>query len=82
MVTYDLPAVFDYVSKQTGQKIDYVGHSLVRYHINIICKYATQQLEQNLDPILSVIFSNWNWRFIWVIFAHLCYKPLLRERQR
>ncbi|KAG4912230.1 hypothetical protein AAZX31_19G064400 [Glycine max] len=28
MVTYDLPAVFDYVSKQTGQKIDYVGHSL------------------------------------------------------
>ncbi|KAL9323675.1 hypothetical protein ACSQ67_008532 [Phaseolus vulgaris] len=28
MVTYDLPAIFNYVSKQTGQKINYVGHSL------------------------------------------------------
>ncbi|CAJ1947624.1 unnamed protein product [Sphenostylis stenocarpa] len=28
MVTYDLPAIFDYVSNQTGQKINYVGHSL------------------------------------------------------
>ncbi|XP_028771389.1 LOW QUALITY PROTEIN: triacylglycerol lipase 2-like [Neltuma alba] len=28
LVTYDLPAVFDYVASQTGQKINYVGHSL------------------------------------------------------
>ncbi|XP_020238028.1 triacylglycerol lipase 2 [Cajanus cajan] len=28
MVTYDLPAIFDYVSNQTGQKINFVGHSL------------------------------------------------------
>ncbi|CAL0323265.1 unnamed protein product [Lupinus luteus] len=28
LVTYDLPAVFDYVFKETGQKINYVGHSL------------------------------------------------------
>lgn len=29
LVTFDLPAVFDLVYKETGQKIDYVGHSLV-----------------------------------------------------
>ncbi|KEH22048.1 putative triacylglycerol lipase [Medicago truncatula] len=28
LVIYDLPAVFDYVFSQTGQKINYVGHSL------------------------------------------------------
>ncbi|PON95348.1 Alpha/beta hydrolase, predicted [Trema orientale] len=28
LVTFDLPAVFDHVYKETGQKIDYVGHSL------------------------------------------------------
>ncbi|GMN19941.1 hypothetical protein TIFTF001_049967 [Ficus carica] len=28
LVTFDLPAVFDLVYKETGQKIDYVGHSL------------------------------------------------------
>ncbi|TKY46396.1 Triacylglycerol lipase 2 [Spatholobus suberectus] len=28
MVTYDLPSIFDYVSNHTGQKINYVGHSL------------------------------------------------------
>ncbi|ESR60341.1 triacylglycerol lipase 2 [Citrus sinensis] len=28
LVAYDLPAVFDHVYKQTGQKIHYVGHSL------------------------------------------------------
>ncbi|XP_054799957.1 triacylglycerol lipase 2 isoform X2 [Prosopis cineraria] len=28
LVDYDLPAVFDYVFSQTGQKINYVGHSL------------------------------------------------------
>ncbi|TKY63079.1 Triacylglycerol lipase 2 [Spatholobus suberectus] len=28
LVSYDLPAVFDYVFSQTGQKINYVGHSL------------------------------------------------------
>ncbi|XP_057445669.1 triacylglycerol lipase 2-like [Lotus japonicus] len=28
LVTYELPAIFDYVSNQTGQKINYVGHSL------------------------------------------------------
>ncbi|KAJ1391590.1 AB-hydrolase lipase domain [Sesbania bispinosa] len=28
MVTYDLPAIFDYVSNQTGQKMNYLGHSL------------------------------------------------------
>ncbi|KAH7577208.1 hypothetical protein ACOSQ2_001988 [Xanthoceras sorbifolium] len=28
LVAYDLPAVFDYVYSQTGQKINYVGHSL------------------------------------------------------
>ncbi|KAI4350526.1 hypothetical protein L6164_004975 [Bauhinia variegata] len=28
IVTYDLPAVFDYVYSQTGQKINYIGHSL------------------------------------------------------
>ncbi|KAJ1397039.1 Alpha/Beta hydrolase fold [Sesbania bispinosa] len=28
LVTYDLPAVFDYVSNQTGQKINFVGQSL------------------------------------------------------
>ncbi|OIW14448.1 hypothetical protein TanjilG_15361 [Lupinus angustifolius] len=28
LVAYDLPAVFDYVFKETGQKINYVGHSL------------------------------------------------------
>ncbi|GMY13106.1 Triacylglycerol lipase 2 [Fagus crenata] len=28
LVTFDLPAVFDFVYGQTGQKIDYVGHSL------------------------------------------------------
>ncbi|KAI9121571.1 hypothetical protein K1719_008604 [Acacia pycnantha] len=28
LVTKDLPAVFDYVANQTGQKINYVGHSL------------------------------------------------------
>ncbi|KAL2335192.1 hypothetical protein Fmac_016405 [Flemingia macrophylla] len=28
MATYDLPAIFDYVSNQTGQKINFVGHSL------------------------------------------------------
>ncbi|KAI5446462.1 triacylglycerol lipase 2 [Lathyrus oleraceus] len=28
LVTYDLPAVFDYVYIQTGEKINYVGHSL------------------------------------------------------
>ncbi|XP_054805522.1 triacylglycerol lipase 2-like [Prosopis cineraria] len=27
LVSYDLPAVFDYVFNQTGQKINYVGHS-------------------------------------------------------
>ncbi|KAK4846066.1 hypothetical protein QYF36_012629 [Acer negundo] len=28
LVAYDLPAVFDYVHNHTGQKINYVGHSL------------------------------------------------------
>lgn len=28
LVTYDLPAVFDFVYNQTGQKSNYVGHSL------------------------------------------------------
>ncbi|KAI4348299.1 hypothetical protein L6164_009035 [Bauhinia variegata] len=28
IVTYDLPAIFDYVYSQTGQKINYVGHSM------------------------------------------------------
>ncbi|KAJ7974784.1 Lipase [Quillaja saponaria] len=28
LVSYDLPAVFDYVYGQTGQKVHYVGHSL------------------------------------------------------
>ncbi|XP_022154145.1 triacylglycerol lipase 2 [Momordica charantia] len=28
LVAYDLPAVFDHVSQETGQKIHYVGHSL------------------------------------------------------
>ncbi|TXG54845.1 hypothetical protein EZV62_020101 [Acer yangbiense] len=28
LVAYDLPAVFDYVYTHTGQKINYVGHSL------------------------------------------------------
>lgn len=28
LVTYDLPAVFDHVTQQTGQKTHYVGHSL------------------------------------------------------
>ncbi|XP_062105464.1 triacylglycerol lipase 2-like [Humulus lupulus] len=28
LVTFDLPAVFDHVYKETGQKINYVGHSL------------------------------------------------------
>ncbi|GAV64288.1 Abhydrolase_1 domain-containing protein/Abhydro_lipase domain-containing protein [Cephalotus follicularis] len=28
LVTYDLPAVFDFVYSKTGQKINYVGHSL------------------------------------------------------
>ncbi|KAE9599539.1 putative triacylglycerol lipase [Lupinus albus] len=27
LVAYDLPAVFDYVSNKTGQKINYIGHS-------------------------------------------------------
>jgi lysosomal acid lipase/cholesteryl ester hydrolase len=30
LVSFDLPAIFDFVFGQTGQKIDYVGHSLVR----------------------------------------------------
>ncbi|KAK7257045.1 hypothetical protein RIF29_30730 [Crotalaria pallida] len=29
LVAYDLPAVFDYVFKETGQKINYVGRFLV-----------------------------------------------------
>lgn len=28
LVSYDLPATFDFVFSQTGQKIDYVGHSM------------------------------------------------------
>ncbi|KAL5080616.1 hypothetical protein RYX36_009037 [Vicia faba] len=28
LVTYEMPAIFDFVSKETGQKIHYVGHSL------------------------------------------------------
>ncbi|XP_062151613.1 triacylglycerol lipase 2-like isoform X1 [Alnus glutinosa] len=28
LVSFDLPAIFDFVYGQTGQKIDYVGHSL------------------------------------------------------
>ncbi|XP_057437495.1 triacylglycerol lipase 2-like isoform X2 [Lotus japonicus] len=28
LISYDLPAVFDYVTNKTGQKINYVGHSL------------------------------------------------------
>ncbi|KAF8390620.1 hypothetical protein HHK36_025147 [Tetracentron sinense] len=28
LVAYDLPATFDFVYRQTGQKMDYVGHSL------------------------------------------------------
>ncbi|XP_057437499.1 triacylglycerol lipase 2-like [Lotus japonicus] len=28
LISYDLPAVFDYVFSKTGQKINYVGHSL------------------------------------------------------
>ncbi|KAJ9152743.1 hypothetical protein P3X46_026275 [Hevea brasiliensis] len=28
LIAYDLPAVFDYVHNQTGQKLHYVGHSL------------------------------------------------------
>nr|XP_048337037.1 triacylglycerol lipase 2-like [Ziziphus jujuba var. spinosa] len=28
LVTFDLPAVFDFIYSQTGQKVDYVGHSL------------------------------------------------------
>ncbi|XP_030530939.1 triacylglycerol lipase 2 [Rhodamnia argentea] len=28
LVTFDLPAVFDFIHGQTGKKIDYVGHSL------------------------------------------------------
>ncbi|GMH25694.1 hypothetical protein Nepgr_027537 [Nepenthes gracilis] len=30
LVAYDLPATIDFVYQSTGQKIDYVGHSLVR----------------------------------------------------
>lgn len=30
LVSFDLPAVFDFVYGQTGQEINYVGHSLVR----------------------------------------------------
>lgn len=29
LVAYDLPATFQYVHDQTGQKLHYVGHSLV-----------------------------------------------------
>lgn len=29
LVSYDLPATFQYVYDQTGQKLHYVGHSLV-----------------------------------------------------
>ncbi|KAK1318991.1 Triacylglycerol lipase 2 [Acorus calamus] len=28
LVAYDLPAIFDFVYQQTGQKLDYVGHSM------------------------------------------------------
>lgn len=31
LVQYDVPATFQYVHDQTGQKIHYVGHSLVTY---------------------------------------------------
>ena len=37
LVAYELPSVFDFISKETGQKIHYVGHSLVMYHIINIC---------------------------------------------
>lgn len=34
LVAYDLPATFQYVLDQTGQKLHYVGHSLVNLHIS------------------------------------------------
>ncbi|KAF8414164.1 hypothetical protein HHK36_002163 [Tetracentron sinense] len=36
LVTYDLPATFQYVHDQTGQKLHYVGHSLVNPFVAFI----------------------------------------------
>lgn len=33
LVAFDLPAVFDFVYSKTGQKVNYVGHSLVRINV-------------------------------------------------
>jgi hypothetical protein len=47
LVTYDLPAVFDYVFIQTGQKINYVGHSLVLHYLLFYIK-VTMTFRQNV----------------------------------
>ncbi|OVA17526.1 Alpha/beta hydrolase fold-1 [Macleaya cordata] len=40
LVAYDLPAAFDFVYRQTGQKIDYVGHSMGT--LVALASFATQ----------------------------------------
>uniref|UniRef100_F6HIF6 Triacylglycerol lipase 2 n=1 Tax=Vitis vinifera TaxID=29760 RepID=F6HIF6_VITVI len=43
LVSYDLPASFQYVHDQTGQKLHYVGHSLVIFHNDLHCVVSAGQ---------------------------------------
>ncbi|XP_022928314.1 triacylglycerol lipase 2-like [Cucurbita moschata] len=49
LVTYDLPAVFDHVSQETGHKIHYIGHSLGT--LILIASLAEGKLVEQLQSV-------------------------------
>ena len=49
MVSYDLPASFQYVHDQTGQKLHYVGHSLVNIFKLLLYLFQDFFLKSNGD---------------------------------
>lgn len=40
LVAYDLPATYQYVHDQAGQKLHYVGHSLVNFTTLQFCNFC------------------------------------------
>lgn len=56
MVAYDLPATFQYVYDQTGQKLHYVGHSQVGFFFFFVLEFAAS-------------FQCFQWRFQGTLIA-------------
>ena len=53
MAQYDLPAVFTYVNKETGQKMHYIGHSQGTIQMHIALSQRNPVIENNLDKYFA-----------------------------